>query len=381
MTKSNLKVHSLTGRIDTNLMFKALKNVKRNRGVPGYDKVSIKSFEANLDQNLEALIFDLKHRGLYKAEPLLRVDIPKEKGKTRSLGIPTVRDRVAQEVIRSLLCPIFDKQVSDFSFGFRPGRNAHQAVEQILDFHKQGFSHVVDADIKGFFDNIPHELIIDLVAKVIADGNILGIIRSFLTADIEINGKLFKSIKGTPQGGVISPLLANIVLDVLDKRLAQTDFQFVRYADDFVVFAKSQASAEQALAFVTQEIKSLGLTLAHNKTDVTNFKKGFNFLGFCISSYGVSVRDKSVEKFKNKISSISKRSHNFSAEAISKISRVTRGFSNYFDKPFTTVEYQFRKLNEWIRMRLRCMKFKRISRNDNQKLRNKHLTKLGLVSL
>ena len=260
-----------------NLMYMAFKNVKRNRGAYGYDKVSIDSFEANLEQNLSPLMYNLKHRGEYKASPLRRVLIPKEKGKTRKLGIPTVRDRVAQEVIRSLLNPIFDRQFSDFSFGFRPVRNAHQAVEQILDYQKQGFKHVVDADIKGFFDNIPHELIIDLVAEVIADGNILGIIRSFLTADIEHNGKLSKCTKGTPQGGVISPLLANIILDVLDKRLAQADFRFVHYADDFVVLAKSHSLAEQALALTNQVISSLGLTLAHNKTDVTNFKKGFNF--------------------------------------------------------------------------------------------------------
>ena len=374
----------VTGRIDTKCMMNAFKKVKRNRGVPGYDKVSIKVFENNLGQNLTSLMRDMKCRGNYFSKPLCRKCIPKGGGKFRKLGIPTVRDRVAQEVIRSLLEPIFDPQFSEFSFGFRPNRNAHMAVETIFDFHKQGYTHVVDADIKGFFDNIPHELIIDLVAKKIADGNILLIIRRFLEADIIENSKSIKNIKGTPQGGVISPLLANIVLDVLDKRLAQsdTDIRFVRYADDFVVLGRSHDIALQALTLVNQVVQSeLNLTLSPDKTAVTEFKKGFKFLGFCISSYGASVREKSVEKFKDTIRRITVRSHNLDRRTFVKIRRVVKGFSNYFNTPFSTVEYQFRKLDEWLRMRVRCMKRKRINKADNSKLKNSTLRALGLIWL
>lgn len=376
------KVHSLTGCIDMKRMHKAFKRVKRNRGVPGYDKQSIQMFEANLEQNLTSLMKQLKTRGQYYSRPLKRVYIPKGKNKLRPLGIPTVRDRVAQEVIRSLIEPIFDPDFSDFSYGFRPNRNAHQAVEKILEYHKQGFNQVADADIKGFFDNIPLELMIDLVAEKIADGNILLIIRRFLTADIDDNGSIIKSTKGTPQGGVISPLLANIVLDVLDKRLAQTKYKFVRYADDFVVLCRNHNDTEQALNLVKSVVQTdLELTLAPDKTVITNFRKGFDFLGFHITAKGVRVRGKSVDKFKDNIRNITKRSHNFDENNIKKLNRVIKGFANYFATKFSTVTAQFNKLDNWIRKRLRCMKTKRISKKDNFKIKNKYLRRVGLVFL
>ena len=235
------KHHSLTGRIDMARMYQAFNAVKRNRGAAGVDGVSIDMFEANLEQNLHSLMTDLKQRGDYHAMPLKRVYIPKGNGKVRPLGIPTVRDRVAQEVIRSLIEPIFEPTFSDFSFGFRPGRNQHQAIETIAQFRDDGFCFVVDADIAGCFDNIDHELVIDLIAERVADGNILGIVRQFLTADVLDEGNLQPVDSGTPQGGVISPLLANIVLHQLDLHLTQLNLNFVRFADDFVrTYAKKE---------------------------------------------------------------------------------------------------------------------------------------------
>jgi len=215
----------------------------------GIDKVSISMFERQLDQNLAKLMKDLK-AGAYQPKPLRRKLIPKAPGKFRPLGIPTVRDRVAQEVIRRLVEPYFEPHFSELSFGFRPNRNCHQAIRKMLTFWKQGYCIVLDADIQGFFDNIQHELIIDLVALKIADGNILRTIRKFLKAGVLEDGVLKKTFLGTPQGGVISPLLANIVLDVLDKELANNGYIFVRYADDFLVLTKSTPECEKALDLV-----------------------------------------------------------------------------------------------------------------------------------
>lgn len=381
MTVRQLKVHSLTGRIDMARMLRAFKSVKKNRGAAGIDKVSIDMYEANLEQNLASLMFDLKHRGLYHSVPLRRAYVPKGKGQ-RPLGIPSVRDRIAQEVVRSLLEPIFEPLFSDFSFGFRPGRNAHQAIETIIRFRKSGLRWVVDADIKAFFDYIPHELIIDLVAERVADGNILAIVREFLTAGVMENGFFLPTLQGTPQGGVISPLLANIVLDVLDQRLAQAGLRFVRYADDFVILCSDKASAEQALVLASRVVQDeLGLSLSSEKTSVTTFRQGFVFLGFQFSYSGVTVSQKSLGKFKDKVRTLTIRSYNLDLNALLSLNRSLRGFAHYFSAPFSHVKRQFDRLDRWIRKRLRCMKFKRISRNDNSRLFNRHLTNLGLVSL
>ena len=387
MTKSNLKkVHSLTGRINMALMMTAWNNVKRNRGAAGQDGISIKMFGGDmLHLNLLALMRTLKTRDKYVSKQLKRVYIQKDNGKLRPLSIPSVRDRIAQEVIRLLIEPIFELNFSPFSFGFRPARNAHQAVQTILDSAKNGYNVVLDADIKGFFDNIPHKLIMDLLANRIADGNILSIIQRFLTAQIVDGNQVINPNIGTPQGGVISPLLANIVLDVLDQQLTQTqlDVKFVRYADDFVVLAKNHDDANQALDFVTDILnKQLKLQLAPDKTHIVPFAKGFDFLGFHINSWAVTVKDKSMKKFKNNIRKITIRSRNLGTHTFTKVNRIILGFRNYFATPsFATNLDQMQRLDAWIRARIRAMKFKRISNLDNFKLTNQKIEKLGLKSL
>lgn len=380
MAPVRLKVFSLTGRIDLARMRRAFRAVKRNHGAPGVDDVTIEMFEANLEQNLAALMFDLKH-GLYHAAPLRRVYLDKGNGKWRPLGIPTVRDRLAQEVVRSLLEPIFEPTFAECSFGFRRGRNTHQAIREVLRLLESAGRFVVDADIQSFFDNLPHQLILDRVAEFVADGNILCLLREFLTAGVLEDGVLHPTVKGTPQGGVISPLLANIVLNVLDHRLIQAGYRLVRYADDFVVVCPSRASAEQALALVAQTLQQLGLSLAPDKTRITDRRKGFEFLGFRIAVNSVTARHKSVEKLKDKVRAITQRSHNLDQDALAALNGVITGFAHYFAQPFSTVLSLFADLDGWIRMRLRCMKFKRISRKDNQRLHNAHLARLNLGSL
>jgi len=378
------KVHSLTGRITTKLMQAAFKKVKRNRGAAGVDKVSIRMFEANLDQNLLALMKHLK-AGDFKPDPLLRVRIPKDprSKKTRPLGIPVVRDRVAQEVLRQLLEPIFDPLFHFASFGFRPQRNCHQAIESVLQLHRQGYYSVLDADVEAFFDNIPFDVIMRLVADEVADGNILRLIQRFLSAGI-LDGGVFKpTTVGTPQGGVISPLLANIVLNELDWELHRAGFKFARYADDFVVVSRSYRQTQEALGLVQHVLETkLQLRLSPDKTRITTYGKGYEFLGFFLSSRSRRMRDKSQRKFKDKVRALSVRHHNLDTEVISKLNRVIRGTAQYFAPEFATNRWLFQKLDSWVRMRLRCMKLKRKNYRDNRKLRARYFNrKLGLLSL
>jgi len=363
------------------LMLKAFKSVKKNRGCAGIDKVSIAMFERNLEQNLTALMKRLKNR-TYLPYPLLRHNLDEGGGKIRPLGIPAVRDRVAHEVVRRLIEPYFEPYFSDFSYGFRLNRNCHQAIRRVIELRKLGYNIVLDADVQRFFDDIPFELIIDLVAEKIADGNILSLIRKFLNSGVMDDGVFKRTTKGAPQGGVISPLLANIVLDVLDKELASAGYVFVRYADDFIVLAKSTTEIERALDFVQSIVeKKLQLKLSPTKTKITSFAEGFDFLGFHFSRTGITVRTKSVEKLKVKIKNLTIRKHNFSDEVIAKINRVTRGFANYFDTEFSNVDGLFLNLDCYIRRRLRCMKKKRISKMDNFRIPNKYFAKCGLIPL
>jgi group II intron reverse transcriptase/maturase len=382
--KKKIKVHSLTGRIDERMMRAAFKAVKRNRGAAGIDKVSIAMFEENLDDNLDALQRDLKTRGKFVPKPLRRAWIPKDaKGKKlRPLGIPTVRDRIAQEVIRRLLEPIFEPLFHDCSFGFRPGRSCHSAIGRVLSFHQDGDRVTLDADIAGFFDNIPHQLIVDAVAEEVADGNILNLVKKFLAAGVMDNGVFKPTTIGTPQGGVVSPLLANIVLNKLDWRLDQAGYRFVRYADDFVVVCQNRKQAGAALTLVEKVMTELGLRLSPEKTKIASYGKGYEFLGFRLSSKSRTMRPKSLEKFKTKIRKITRRCNNLDANVIVKLNQVIRGTANYFATNFSTCIKLYQQLDKWIRMRVRCMKFKRKRSSDNYRMRQGTFDKkLGLLKM
>jgi group II intron reverse transcriptase/maturase len=378
------KVHSLTGRIDLGLMIQAFKAVKQNRGAAGVDKVSVDMFDANRDENLLALMRDLK-AGTFQPKPLRRVYIPKDpKAKTfRPLGIPVVRDRVAQEVIRRLLAPIFEPKFHDASFGYIPKRNCHQAIERVLAFHEDGFHVVLDADVAAFFDNIPFKVIMAALAEEVADGNILRLVEKFLAAGVMENGVFKPTTVGTPQGGVFSPLLANIVLNHLDWMLAAAGYRFARYADDFVIVCQTKQQAQEALNFVRNVLENdLGLALSKRKTRITSYEEGYEFLGFYLSSRSRRMRSSSVEKFKTKVRQLTIRKHNLDQRAITKLNQVLRGTALYFAASFATNRWMFQKFDSWIRMRLRCMKLKRKNYNDNRKLRVAYFRrKLGLLTL
>lgn len=378
---SIVKAHSLTGRITPQTVHAAWLAVKRNRGAAGIDKVSISMFETNLEANLASLMRELK-AGSFQPMPARRVYIPKAPGKFRPLGIPAVRDRVAQEVLRQLLSPLFESIFHDHSYGFRPKRGCHQAVEKVKEIHRQGYRVVLDADIQGFFDNLSHTAIMTELSKVVADGNILRLVQKFLSAGVMEGGKYQATRVGTPQGGVVSPLLANIALNLMDWKLEQAGFRFVRYADDFVVLCKSEQRAKEALELIGNLLaEQLGLVLSPEKTHITTFKKSFAFLGFQIGAWTIRMRDKSKEKFKDKVRQITTRSHNLDAEMIEELNRVIRGTANYFARPWSACGNMYRALDRWIRMRLRCMNFKRKSMVDNRRVRLKHFEHMGLLSL
>jgi group II intron reverse transcriptase/maturase len=246
---------------------------------------------------------------------------------------------------------------------------------------RHGYPVVLDADIRGFFDRIPHHVIMAAVAAEVADGTILRLVKRFLKSGVMEDGVFKPTTVGTPQGGVLSPLLANIVLHALDWRLHEAGYRFVRYADDFVVPCPSHARAKEARALVERTLADLGLELNQDKTTVVHFGKGFPFLGFRLSSRAVTVRPQSVEKFKTNVKGLTVRKHNLDAEAVMKLNRVIRGTAAYFAAPFSDCAWQFRNLDAFVRRRLRSMKFKRISRLDNVRMRDRHFRRLGLLSL
>jgi group II intron reverse transcriptase/maturase len=280
-----------------------------------------------------------------------------------------------------LLHPIFEPLFHDASFGFRPGRNCHQALELAIKYHDQGYRLILDADVVGCFDNLRHSLIKEAVAAQVADGNILNLVEKFLRAGVMENGVFKPTTVGTPQGGVASPLLANIVLNHLDWQLHNLGYRFVRYADDFVVLCQTQSQAEEAKTQVTHILNQLGLQLSAEKTRITTYGKGYSFLGFVLSSRSKRMRPKSQDKFKDKVRDLTRRSHNLDAQVIVKLNRVIRGTANYFAPRWATSRWVFRELDAWIRRRLRCMKFKRFSYHHNRRMRLKQLSQLGLLSL
>ncbi len=362
-------------------MRKAFKAVKKNRGAAGIDKLTIQGFEKNLEENLVKIMRELK-TGTYQPIPLKRVHIPKgNTGKTRPLGIPSVRCRIAQEVVRSLLSPIYERKFHPSSFGFRAGRSCHQAIECIIDNIQQGYKYVVDADIKGFFDNISHHVIIEAAEAKIADGNILSLVEKFLESGVMEEGEFKPTTKGTPQGGVISPLLANMALDHLDWHMDRSGYKMVRYADDFVILCKTKLQAEKALTEAQTILTEIGLELNTEKTHITHTKEGFDFLGFRINSRFVKMKSKSIEKFLTKIKDETIRSRNLDAKVIEKLNQIIRGTVNYFCTPFTSVISVFRDLDKMIRRRIRSMKYKRLWHNDNYRFLNKHIERLGLLSM
>lgn len=260
----------------------AWNQVKDNDGAPGIDKVAIADYGRHIESNLKRLSRKLKE-GSYKPQPVRRTWIPKPgRAEERPLGIPTVEDRVVQTALKMVLEPIYERDFARHSYGFRPQRGAKDALRRTNQLLKQGRRWAVDADLKGYFDTIDHGLLMEEVGKKVSDGRILELIEAFLKCEVTDENESYKPQRGTPQGGVISPLLANIFLDPLDHLMEEAGFEMVRYADDFVILCEDKEEAEQALERVSQWTKRVGLTLHPDKTELVDEANGsFDFLGYC----------------------------------------------------------------------------------------------------
>jgi group II intron reverse transcriptase/maturase len=375
------KFHSLIDKVwNWGNLNEAWVKVKQNKGAGGIDKVSIAEFERNLEQNLNE-IERLLRQDRYVPNPVRRVYIPKLDGKRRPLGIPTIRDRVVQQALKNVIEPIFEAEFLDSSFGYRPGRNAKQAVERIEKIRNEGHEWVIDADIKAFFDTVNHEKLIDAVAERISDGKVLRLLRAFLKADIMEQGQgLVKNVIGTPQGGVISPLLANVYLHYFDERMAKLGYEVVRYADDFLVLCGSEKEAREALSYVEEVLRELELTLHPEKTRLKNFSEGIDFLGFTVYISHKVPQKEAVRKYKEAVKRVTRRNLPINLKmVIQKLNPIVIGWGNYFK--IANVNWLYKGLDGWTRMRLRAFKEKKKSYLSNRRITNAFLRNLGLKSL
>lgn len=356
MTTGRRKVHSLIDKVwDLRNLEAAWKRVKANQGCPGSDGQSLERFEADLATNLKALADELRENR-YQPRPVLRKMIPKASGGERPLGIPAVRDRVVQAALMQKLAPIFEPLFSERSYGFRPGRGTKDALRRLWRDLREGHCWVVDADIRAFFDSVCHELLIDFVAEEVSDGRVLALIRRFLHNGVLEDGRIREVEKGTPQGGVLSPLLANLYLHKLDQRMAALGVRMVRYADDFVLVARTRREAEVALASVGEILTSLHLELHPTKTRVVHVREGFDFLGFHLglgySHYAVP-REQSLGRFKEAVRYLTRRQQTGTLRTvIAGLNRLLRGWGNYYAKAH--VQSLFWRLHRWICRRVRA---------------------------
>lgn len=349
-----------------------VKGGARRRGA-GVDGVTVEDFAARADAQLPELAAALK-TGAHRPAPVRRHWIPKPGGnKKRPLGLPTVADRVIQEAARGVIEPIFEEQFLDGSHGFRPGRSTDSACLMMETHLENGKVWVVDADITGCFDNIAHRAIIDLIARRIADGKVLRLMESMLTAGVMDDWSLKRNGAGTPQGGIISPLLCNIALHELDARLQAEGIAWVRYADDFVLLCETRQQAERARDIAAEALAPLGLTLSPEKTRIVHLDEGFDFLGWHYKGRQRWPRDKSVKAFRQKVKAMTRRKRPGSMEAIcTELKPRLRGFHNYFRNGNSAGT--FSQLTGWLRRRLRGILRKRQNGKSGISTRQDHFT-------
>ena len=333
----------------------AWRKVARNKGAAGVDGQSIERFAMQAERYLQELHDDLKD-GTCRPNPVKRVEIPKGDGRTRPLGIPTVKDRIVQTALKMAIEPIFETQFRPGSYGFRPGRSCKDALREVDRLLKEGNTFVVDADLKSYFDSIPHDRLMALVAGSISDGRVLSLIEGFLRQDIMKDMTRWQPTTGTPQGAVISPLLANLYLHPLDLLMEQNGWHMVRYADDFVILCRTEAEARAALRQVEAWVAENGLTLHPDKTRIGDSRQpgqGFEFLGYRFEAGRRLVRKKSLKALKDKVRARTIRSRGDSLERIiGDLNPVLRGWFGYF-KHATPALYGV--LDGFVRRRLRAI--------------------------
>lgn len=366
----------------------AWQQVLVNRGAAGVDRLSVERFAGHLDRYLGELGQELE-AGRYRPLPVRRVEIEKADGKLRPLGIPTVRDRVAQAAVKRVIEPIFEQMFAPTSFGFRPGRSCKDALRMVDGLLQAGYTHVVDADLKGYFDSIPHDRLKQRLAAHISDSRLLALLDGWIEQDVVQELKRWTPTSGTPQGAVISPLLANLYLHDLDVKLAGLGLSMVRYADDFVILCRSAAEAVHALDVVSAWVAAEGLQLHPDKTHVGDCRlvgQGFEFLGYRFEAGRRWVRDKSLKALKTKIRSQTRRTEGRSlSQIVSGLNPLLRGWFTYFKHAQRGI---FRTLDGFIRRRLRALLRKQAKRPgvgrclaDHQRWPNAYFAAAGLFTL
>lgn len=334
----------------------AWKQVRANKGAPGVDGITIEEFPTYAHENwkvIKAALLD----GTYKPTPVKRVEIPKDSGGTRPLGIPTVMDRVIQQAITQVLSPVFDPQFSESSFGFRPGRSAHQAVKKALRLIQRGYTYAVDIDLEKFFDTVNHDILMNRVSRRVRDKGILRLIGKYLRAGVVVNGRLNETSKGVPQGGPLSPLLSNILLDDLDRELEKRGHQFARYADDLIILVKSKRAAYRVMESISRFLEQvLKVKVNREKSRVVKAEES-SFLGFTFTRKKLTVSEKSITRFKTELRRFTGRSWGVSMDyRYYKIRTYTQGWMNYFGvamKYNDVVEF-----DHWLRRRVRMCYWK-----------------------
>jgi len=356
---------------------RAYKQVKRNRGAGGIDGMQVDELLPYLRENREEFIQSLRD-GKYRPKPVRRVEIPKENGKTRKLGIPTVVDRLIQQAICQVLSPIFEKQFSNNSFGFRPRRSALDALKRCQSNITEGYKYVVDMDLERYFDTVNQSKLIQLLSETIKDGRVISLIHKFLRAGVMMGGLFEDSPQGVPQGGPLSPLCGNIMLNECDQELERRGHRFVRYADDLLIFCKSEKAAKRTLDHILPYIEGkLFLKVNREKTQVAHVYK-IKYLGYGFYTHKgegrLRIHPKSVRKFKDKIREITGRSNGMGIEVRKiRLNQLIRGWMNYFK--LADAKNLIRGLDEWIRSRIRMVTWKSWKRI---RTRFKNLKRLGI---
>ena len=355
-------------------MLMAWKRVKANGGAAGMDGMTIAQFPAFARQHWERIRSDLK-RGTYHPAAVRRVFIPKPNGELRPLGIPTVLDRVIQQAIAQVLTPLFDPHFSTHSYGFREGKQAHQAVRAVEAANRAGYVHAVDCDLKSFFDTVNHDRLLNLLARRISDPRVLQLIGRYLRAGVRLPvGQREATRQGVPQGGPLSPLLANLMLDPLDQELEKRGHRFARYADDFLILVKSARAARRVMQSVIRFVETrLGLVVNRQKSQAAPLRR-CTFLGFTIKRGQVVWTDQAYRRFKERIKEITTRSWGVSMpRRLEELRRYAVGWLNYFGISHTY--RQVLELDQWLRRRVRCCYWKQWQR---PRTRRRHLIALGI---
>ena len=338
-----------------NLM-RAWKRVKANKGAPGIDGVTVEAWPIHAREHWPALREQIEG-GRYRPQAVRRVEIPKPAGGKRMLGIPTITDRVVQQAIAQVLTPIFDPRFSESSFGFRPGRNAHQAIRQVQAYVKDGYRIAVDIDLAKFFDTVNHDVLERLLGSVIGDKRLLGLIGRYLRAGVLVGEHIEPSDIGTPQGGPLSPLLANILLHQLDQELERRGHRFARYADDLIILVKTQRAGERVMRSITRYLETiLKLKVNPAKSKVAPMSE-CSFLGFTIRGKKIRWSDKALANFKHRVTELTGRSWGVSMEhRLHKLGQYVRGWTAYYG-----ISQYYRpvpELDDWIRRRIRMCYWK-----------------------